>query len=231
MRADAARLAARRRAPQPSRAGPSDLRALRVGRACTAPTARTRCPDEHHALGVLLGGRAAAARRGAAAPAGARGLLRGQGRCSGGARGAAASTGAVERGRRARSCIPGRGARCSPASTVGFARRAAPAGRARWDLDEPVAGVRDRPRTRWSRRAPEARDVRATSRRTRRVRQDLAVVVPDDVPAARRARRRARGGRRAARARRGLRRLPRRAGRRGPCRSRCASSSARPTGR
>ena len=64
------------------------------------------------------------------------------------------------------------------------------------------------------------------------VRQDLAVAVPDDVPAARVRRGRRARRRPAAARRRGVRRLPRRAGRRGPHVARAArSSSARPTGR
>ena len=64
------------------------------------------------------------------------------------------------------------------------------------------------------------------------VRQDLAVAVPDDVPAARVVEVVRAGRRPAAAQRRGVRRLPRRAGRRrAACRSRWRSSSARPTGR
>ena len=84
-------------------------------------------------------------------------------------------------------------------------------------------GLRARPRRA---RAPRRRASRDYEDLTSfpAVRQDLAVVVPDDVPAAELRRGRARGGRRAAARRRGVRRLPRRAGGGGP---RVAGAAAR----
>ena len=177
-----------------SRAARADLALFESGARLPRDRRRDRCPHEHRALGALLAGRlraAVVARRRARRAAdffAAKGAARRacSTRC--------ASTGRSSAGRREPFLHPGRSARrcCAggerPSAGSASCTRSS---RAR-GTSTAARAVRARPRPR-RRRTPTPCRATATSRASRALRQDLAVVVPDDVPAARRARRRRAG--------------------------------------
>ena len=168
--------------------GVADVRAVRGRRGLPRPTARTRAAARTST--DALGGAAAPGRAAPAVVARRREpprgrLLRRQGR----ARRRCSTRCACRWTRRAPRAEPflhpGRSARVlAGGEAVGLARRAAPARRARVGPRRTAARVRARPR-------PRARATPTPCRTTRdltsfpALRQDLAVVVADDVPAAR----------------------------------------------
>ena len=216
LRTTRARLAARRRAPQRRARQRATCALLEQGAVYVARRPTSRCPHEHRALGARRARPAAPRRRGATPAARGRRLLRRQGPARGGARRAARRL--VGRAPRPQPFLhPGRSADGrAPADdeVVGWVGELHPLVARAWELDGDGRRVRGRPR-RGRRRTPSRSRATRTSRAFPPVRQDLAVVVADDVAADDVLGAVARRRRQAAARRAGLRRLPRRAGRRG----------------